>query len=235
MPTVRLDKLIANSGNFTRSEATALIKRECVAVNGIVARSGAAKIDPATDMVSVDGDQITYRQFRYIMLNKPKGYVSSTADKRDKTVMELLDAGFSGLDLFPAGRLDKDTEGLLLLTNDGEFAHNITSPSKKIDKRYFVEIDGNITQDDVLAFRNGLILNDGTKCMPAELERCPGGVFVTLNEGKYHQVKRMMAAVGRPVKSLRRVAIGGLKLDESLKPGEYRELYDEAFSVFDSL
>ena len=234
MPTLRLDKIIADSGLYTRSEATALIKRGCVAVGDEPACSGAQKCDPQTIQIIVEGKPLEYRRFRYVMLNKPRGYVSSTGDKRDRTVMELLDEKYSKLGLFPAGRLDKDAEGLLLLTNDGEFAHMITSPSKKVDKRYFIEIEGTVNDRDIETLARGIELGDGTKCMPAVLEPAAGGAFITLREGKFHQVKRMMAALGKPVIYLKRVAIGSLVLDDELKLGEYRELFDEINTFFNN-
>ena len=227
MPTLRLDKIIADSGLYTRSEATALIKRGRVAVGDEPACSGAQKCDPQTIQITVDGKPLEYRRFRYVMLNKPRGYVSSTGDKRDKTVMELLDEKYSKLGLFPAGRLDKDAEGLLLLTNDGEFAHMITSPSKKVDKRYFIEIEGTVNERDIEILARGIELGDGTKCMPAVLEPAAGGAFITLREGKFHQVKRMFEALGNKVLYLKRVKMGGLELDPVLKPGETRELTKE--------
>jgi len=225
---LRLDRIITSTGLYTRSEAAALIKCGRVTVGGKPACSGAEKHDPYAVQVAVDGERLEYREFRYVMLNKPRGYISSTGDRLERTVMELLDEKYSKLGLFPAGRLDKDAEGLLLLTNDGEFAHNITSPSKKVGKRYFVEINGTITARDVELFAQGITLGDGTKCLPATLEPAPNrGAFVTLREGKYHQVKKMIAALGMQVVSLKRIAIGNLKLDEGLKPGEFLELSHE--------
>jgi len=232
MPTLRLDKIISGSGLYSRSEAVALIRRGSVAVGGEPALSAAEKHDPESEQITVNGELIEFRKFRYIMLNKPRGYVSSTEDKREKTVLELLDERYSKLGLFPAGRLDKDAEGLLLLTNDGELAHEITSPSKKVNKCYFVEIDDTVTAADAGRFARGITLGDGTICKPAVLEPVPGGAYVTIHEGKYHQVKRMMAAIGKRVKSLKRISIGGLRLDESLKPGEYRELSEGIDPIF---
>jgi len=233
MPVLRIDKLIADSGLYSRSEAAVLLRRGSVTAGGQVIRSGAEKIDTDTVSVAIDGKPLIYKRFMYIMLNKPQGYVSSTKDEREKTVMELLDDKYVRLGLFPAGRLDKDAEGLLLLTNDGELAHRIMSPSGNVVKSYFVEIDGDISEDDIKTFAQGISLGDGTKCRPAVLEATPGGAFVILKEGKYHQVKRMMAARGKRVKYLRRVAIGGLELDQQLRPGEYRELNDEILRVFE--
>jgi len=231
MQALRLDRIISNTGMFSRSEAAALIRGGRVAVNGLTVSSGSEKFDPESSGIFVDGKPVKYSKFHYIMLNKPCGFVSSTRDKRDKTVMELLDAGYRELGLFPAGRLDKDAEGLLILTNDGGLAHEITSPVKKIDKRYFVQLDGNVSNTDIETFEKGVILGL-EKCMPAKLEAAPEGAIVTVCEGRYHQVKRMMAAVGKPVKYIKRIAIGGLKLDECLAPGEYRELGEEINEVF---
>jgi len=227
MPTLRLDRIIAGTGLYSRSEASVLIKTGRVMIGDRVVTVNSEKCDPETDCVTIDGVDLLYRKYRYIMMNKPCGYVSSTNDRREKTVMDLLDDKYKKLGLFPAGRLDKDAEGFLLLTNDGEFAHSITSPVRKVSKKYFVEINGDITSADVAAFADGLELGDGTICRPAILEPAPGGGYVTLYEGKYHQVKRMMSAIGKPVKYLCRVAIGGLALREGLTPGEYCELFDE--------
>ena len=232
MLMLRLDKLIAESGMYSRSEAAALIRSGRVSVSGIVASQNSEKINPETQEVSIDGRLLEYKRFHYIMLNKPQGYVSSTQDRRERTVMELLDERFIKLGLFPAGRLDKDAEGFLLLTNDGEFAHKVTSPTGKVTKRYFALLDGEVTDDDIGAFSRGITLGDGTICLPAVLERASEGAFITLSEGKYHQVKRMMASIGKPVRYLKRTAIGGLMLDEGLELGEYRELSDEIRLIF---
>jgi len=232
MPLLRLDRIMASSGLFTRSVAAALIRRGSVCVNGQAAKNAADKCDTETDRISVDGVILEYRKFRYIVMNKPIGYVSSTADRDGKTVLELLDAKYKKIGLFPAGRLDKDAEGLLLLTNDGKLAHEITSPSKQVYKRYFVQIEGCISEADVAAFSEGLVLRDGTRCRPAFLESAPDGAIITLHEGKYHQVKRMMSAVGKPVKYLKRLSIGGLSLNENMKPGEYCEISDEISVIF---
>ena len=224
---MRLDKIVADAGLFARSEADTLIKEGHVTVGGMPALRGADKYDPERERIRVNGNILEYREFRYFMLNKPRGYVSATENSLERTVMELLDASFSRLRLFPAGRLDKDAEGLLLLTNDGGFAHRITSPRGKVEKRYFVQFDGAVADGDVRRFAEGITLGSGEKCLPATLELTQEGAYISLYEGKYHQVKRMMAAIGKHVIYLKRVAIGGLRLDESLKPGEYRELYDE--------
>ena len=232
MPLLRLDKIIAASGLYSRSEASALVRNGRVTAGGCKAVSGAEKYEPDAVVITVDGIILEYKKYRYIMLNKPAGYVSSTTDKREKTVMELLDPIFTKLGLFPAGRLDKDAEGLLLLTNDGDFAHRVTSPSGNVEKKYYVAFEGKINESDFDAFRKGLRLGDGYTCLPAVLEAAPGGAHVTLQEGKYHQVKRMMAVIGKHVTYLKRLSIGGLLLDDKLGPGQYRELGDEANAVF---
>lgn len=171
------------------------------------------------------------------MMNKPAGYVSSTEDRKEKTVMSLLDGVYVRLDLFPAGRLDKDAEGLLILTDDGDYAHRIITPSKKVYKTYYVETDGALSGDDAAAFRDGVVLRDGLHCLPARLDILTSGdkstAYVVIREGKYHQVKRMLASRGKRVTYLKRVAIGGLKLDGRLEAGQYRELTaEEAWAVF---
>ena len=230
--TMRLDRILSNTGLYSRREAAGLISHGRVSVDGCIATSGGGRYDPEKVSVTVDEEPVAYRKYYYIMLNKPMGYISSTNDRRGKTVMELLDSKYAKLGLFPAGRLDKDSEGLLILTNDGEFTHNTLSPTKKINKKYFVEIDGTVSDEDIKMLAQGLVLRDGTKCLPAILQRDENGAFITVYEGKYHQVKRMMAALGKPVKYLKRVAIGGLTLDSRLKPGEYREMTDEIRLIF---
>jgi len=232
MPVVRLDKIVTGSGPYTNSEAAMLIKHGHVSVDGCVVLTCGKKYETESACIAIDNERVIYQRFSYIMLNKPAGYVSATYDKRDKTVMELLDDKYSKYGLFPVGRLDKDVDGLLILTNDGSYAHRVTSPSTGIYKRYFAQIDGSITGADIKSFADGLVLGDGTKCKAAVLETAPGGVHVQLCEGKHHQVKRMMAAIGKPVVRLTRISIGGLDLDRSLTPGNYRELFDEAFLVF---
>jgi len=235
MPINRLDKIITGAVAVTKSEASGLIKNGHVSVDGRLVLSCGEKFDTGKVEVSIDGEKVRYREFIYIMLNKPAGYISATTDRYDKTVMELLDGKYQKAGLFPVGRLDKDARGLLLLTNDGDFAHRVASPAGKIQKRYLAQTNGSITEADIEAFASGLVLGDGTKCKPAVLEPAPGGAYVSLWEGKYHQVKRMMVAIGKPVISLTRISIGRLDLDESLKPGECRELYDEAFFVFNEI
>ncbi|MCL2365638.1 MAG: rRNA pseudouridine synthase [Oscillospiraceae bacterium] len=224
MPLIRLDKLISDSGMYTRNESHVLVKSGRVSIAGCIAISPTEKVDPDIHEVKIDHKQLVYRKFVYIMMNKPQGFVSATEDRHEQTVIALLDEKYQKLGLFPAGRLDKDTEGFLLLTNDGDFAHRITSPNKHINKQYFAQIDGDVTDADIDLFSKGLKLADGTFCRPSVLERTDGGVYLTLSEGKYHQVKRMLAAIGKPVKYLKRISIGGLMLDDALKPGQYKEI-----------
>ena len=237
MEWIRLDKIIADAGLASRSEASRLIKNGFVTVGGRPATSGAEKVDPAETEIIVRGKTLVYQRHHYFMMNKPSGYVSATEDRNEKTVSELLDGASSRLGLFPAGRLDKDTEGLLLLTDDGDYAHRIITPAKKIYKTYYVETDGALTDGDSAAFLSGIVLRDGLRCLPGRLDIIASGIkstaYVKIREGKYHQVKRMLAALGKPVTYLRRVAIGGLKLDGQLKAGQYRELTaEEVGAVF---
>ncbi len=234
MALLRLDKIVSSSTKLSRREVKLLVKNGGISVNGKPAKSAEDKYDPQLDVITVKGELISYSAKNYFMMNKPADYLSSTEDARDKTVLELLKEGEAHLELFPAGRLDKDSEGLLLLTDDGEFCHNIISPNKKIYKRYFVRLEKEITDADVEAFKAGIELSD-FKCMPAELVKGDeeNSAYVTICEGKYHQVKRMFLARKNSVKYLKRMAIGGLKLDKTLSPGEYRRLTEEEIkSVF---
>lgn len=235
MPLNRLDKLLSDSGRFTRSEARALIRGGHVTVGGAVVKKPEEKYDAETAQVRVDGETITCTAFRYLMLYKPAGVLSATEDPRQRTVLDLLPAELRKLRLFPVGRLDKDTTGLLLLTNDGDFAHRVISPKKHVPKVYLAALDGPLTSDDVAAFEDGILLDDGTKLLPAYLDRPEPNVGrVTVYEGKYHQVKRMFAARGKLVTHLHREAIGALRLDEALEAGEFRELRpDEVKAVLE--
>lgn len=206
--TERLDKLISDSGLYSRSEARTLV------------RAG---------RVSVDGAAINCSRYRYFMLDKPAGYVCATEDRSLPTVLELLPAEYRGLGLFPVGRLDRDTTGLLLLTNDGDYAHRVISPKSKVEKCYLASTEGQVTAEDVSAFAEGLTLADGTQCLPAKLEPLEGGrCLVRVMEGKYHQVKRMLASRGKPVAALRRLSIGALSLPDASEPGELRELDEKS-------
>ena len=233
MPLVRLDKLIADSGIASRAEAKRLIKTGRVSVDGSASVSAEDKYDPDNAVICVDGEPLNYARFRYLMLHKPAGVLSATEDRTQQTVLDLLPEQLRRQGLFPVGRLDKDTTGLLLLTNDGAFAHAITSPKKHIPKVYRAAVDGELDAFDAAAFAEGLRLADGTECLPAALEIVsPDLGRITVYEGKYHQVKRMFAARGKPVTALHREKIGALTLDPGLTPGKFRELAPEEIALF---
>ena len=230
MRMLRIDKMLSDSGVVSRSEAARLIRSGAVLVNGKPARSPSDKY-PEDAVVTVGGEMIRYTQYYYIMMNKPAGYISATEDNRQQTVLDLLDDRYRKRALSPAGRLDKDTEGLLILSDDGDFVHRVISPKKKVDKTYLVRVDGRLDDDDCAAVAEGVILGDGYQCLPGRLEIIPSEEgntgYVTIHEGKYHQVKRMLASRGKPVLYLKRLSIGGLELDPNLASGEYRELSTE--------
>lgn len=221
----RLDKLLAATGRWSRKEAKALIKAGRVRVAGVLPQGPEDKVTPGTP-VTVDGRLVETETFTYLMLHKPAGVVSATEDSRDKTVLDLLPPDLRRRGLFPVGRLDKDTEGLLLLTNDGGLAHRLLSPAHHVNKVYYVEVDGQLDQEDRAVFRRGLVLRDGTVCLPAELTVLdpPSQGLITLEEGKYHQVKRMLAARGKPVTYLKRLSMGPITLDPDLPLGAWRPL-----------
>ena len=239
MAAQRLDKILAAQGLGSRKEVTALITKGRVTVDGEPCRTPARKVEPEREDIALDGKTVAYKNHVYIMMNKPAGVLSASRDPRQKTVMELLPPALWRRGLFPAGRLDKDTEGFLVITDDGDFAHRMLSPKKEIFKVYEAELDGKITGEDIERFENGIVLVDGTKCLPARLyvpEGYPSNlVHVVLCEGKFHQVKRMVAAVGRIVIQLRRIKIGNLHLDSTLERGACREMspseVDEIFSA----
>ena len=220
----RLDKFLCDSGAGTRSQVKAMLKAGRVTVDGKTEKDNGRKIDPRTQVVTLDGEVLGgYRQI-VVMLNKPEGYVTATEDKNDRTVMELLPEAFRYLDLKPVGRLDKATEGLLLLTNDGDLLHRLISPKKEVPKVYFARHEGTAGEADVAAFAEGLTLRDGLQCLPAKLEPLgPGESLITVCEGKYHQVRRMMASRGMTVTYLERRQEAGLTLD-GLARGAVREL-----------
>lgn len=222
----RLDKLLSSTGHWSRKEVKELVKQGRVSVNGTKVNKPEEKCDPDQAEVRVDGKLVDCTPFVYLMLHKPAGLLSATEDKKQKTVIDLLPEHLQRRGLFPVGRLDKDTEGLLVLTDDGALAHELLSPKKHVDKVYYAEVDGVLDQGDVTALKDGMILGDGLECLPAGLEILEGGsrCHVTLREGKYHQVKRMLAVRGKPVQYLKRLSMGGLKLDEGLEKGEWRPL-----------
>ena len=225
MPKMRLDKLLSECGVASRKEIRQLIRSGRVSVDGAAAASPEMKLDPYKALVCLDGTKIEYAKYHYYMMNKPAGVLSATDDGRQKTVLDLVTPEMRKIGLFPVGRLDKDTTGLLLLTNDGEFAHRVISPRSGIVKVYHARTEAPVDEADITAFKEGLTLGDGTKCLPAGLKPLTdGSCLVEVMEGKYHQVKRMLASRGKPVTELERLSIGGLKLDESLLPGDFRAL-----------
>lgn len=224
----RLDKLLAGTGKWSRREVKALVRQGLVRVDGRLAASAEDKLDPAAAIITVAGETISLCRFTYVMLHKPAGVLTATEDRKQPTVMDLLPPELRRIGLAPVGRLDKDTEGLLLLTNDGELAHRLLSPKYHVDKRYLARVDGELSAADMEAFARGMTLGDGLECLPAGLEVLPDRVcIVTLREGKFHQVKRMLAARGAPVLYLKRLSMGPLTLDDSLAAGAYRLLRAE--------
>ena len=221
METIRIDKMLSNVTNISRSEIKRFIKRGEVTVNGRVVKTADEKIDPKSSEVKLKGQTIGYDEFVYIMLNKPKGILSASNDKSRKTVVDLVPYDMKRQKLFPVGRLDKDTTGLIIITNDGEYAHKIISPKNKTGKVYIARLDGELKEDLISEFKNGVVLADGTKCRPANLEILESNVArLTLFDGKYHEVKRMFGVFGLGVNELHRQAIGKLILPETLKSGE---------------
>jgi len=236
----RLDKVLAHLGYGSRSELKKLVKSKAVKVNEVVIKDSGVQVDPEMDRIEVYGERIVYREFVYLMLNKPQGVVSATEDTRDRTVVDLLPDEFQPYDVFPVGRLDKDTEGLLLLTNDGKLSHNLLSPRKHVPKTYYAKVLGEVGQVDQVAFEDGVTLDDGYKTKPAELkilkvELQESGhvseIELTITEGKFHQVKRMFEAVGKKVIYLQRLSMGPLQLDPQLALGESRELTADELSL----
>lgn len=233
MQMQRLDKFLSNQMNISRADAKELIKKRLVTVNGCTAKLFDMKTDPERDEVSVQNKRIKYREHIYIMLNKPAGTVCATRDRLSNTVLELIPEELRRDGLFPAGRLDKDTVGFVLITDDGEFAHDILSPKKHVEKKYFALLEKNITEYDIELLKSGITIDGGEKCLPAEAEIAekPNELILTLREGKYHQVKRMAEALGNRVLYLKRVSIGGLALDERLAEGECREITSGELSL----
>lgn len=236
---LRLDKIISASGLASRSEVKKLVKQGRIFINGASASSADMKCDAVQDEILLDGELVRYREHHYIMMNKPAGYLSATEDGAGATVTDLLDPITRKLGLFPAGRLDKDAEGLLILTDDGDFCHRIISPKSGVVKTYYVECENPVPESAAAEFERGLRLNDGLECLPAELKLFGANekrALVCVSEGKFHQVKRMMAAVGCPVTYLKRIAEGALKLDEKLEKGKWREMTEnERALIFEKI
>lgn len=228
---MRIDKMLANLGYGSRKEVKQLLKSGAVMIDDVVVRDAKQHVNLETQTVTLNGEVIEYKEWIYLMMNKPSGVVSATEDSVDETVIDLLELEDQVYEPFPVGRLDKDTEGLLLITNDGQLAHRLLSPKKHVPKTYFAVIDQEVTEADVEAFAQGVVLDDGYRTKPGELKILKSGIRsdikLTITEGKFHQVKRMFAAVGKRVVYLQRISMGPLELDETLEPGEYRELTDE--------
>ncbi len=232
---LRLDKILSHLGLATRSEAKKMARSGLILVNGAVVKDSSCKVDPLRDHIELDGHQVVYREHIYLMMNKPAGVISATEDDYQRTVLDLLSEQYRALRPFPVGRLDKDTEGLLLLTNDGQLSHQLLSPKKHVPKLYAANVRGRVDEADVEAFRRGVELDDGYVTMPAELHvlsvrhdeqsgHDESYIELQIVEGKFHQVKRMFQAVGKQVTYLKRLKMGDVILDPELKPGDYREL-----------
>lgn len=234
---MRVDKLLSNVGVASRAELKKYCKQGLISVNGKVINNPGVQVDSESDDIRFNGEKIVYREFVYIMLNKPDGYISATFDKYDPIVLDLIDQSYLVFEPFPVGRLDKDTEGLLVLTNDGQLAHRVLSPKKHVPKTYYAKIQGKVTEEDILAFEKGVILDDGYETMPSQMKILKSDdmseIELTIHEGKFHQVKRMFESVCKKVVYLKRLSMGKLKLDESLKLGEYRELTEEEVKLIE--
>ena len=235
----RLDKIISNLGYGSRKEIKALVKKGLVKVDGEIVKDNGLLIDPEKSVININGEDLFYREYIYLMMNKPDGVISATYDNREETVIDLLEVEHQVFNPFPVGRLDKDTVGLLLLTNDGELNHRLISPKWHVDKVYYAKIDKAVDEKDVEAFKNGITLDDGYKCKEGKLEIINSSnegaeVMVTIQEGKYHQVKRMFEALGKTVVYLKRTEFGGLPLDQELEEGEYRELTEDELALLKS-
>ena len=239
--TMRLDKLLTMLGEGTRAQVKDYVRAGRVTINGVPARDSGMQVDAENAKICLGGRVLEYKVVRHVMLNKPQGTLTAARDKKQKTVMDLLPPLYAAMDCMPAGRLDKDTEGLLVITSDGQLAHRIISPKKDVSKVYFARVDGKLDETDVAAFAQGLHIKDSDgefDAKPAGLEIVSTGdvhseVRVRVTEGKYHQVKRMLASRGAPVIYLKRLQIGALKLDPALEPGQWREMTDEEVQLLE--
>lgn len=227
---MRLDKFLTELGIGSRKEVKEIVKKGHIKINSTVAKNSDTKIDENNDKIYLDDNLLVYEKFVYIMLNKPAGVVSATFDNKNKTVIDLINE-YKHLNLFPFGRLDKDSEGLLIISNDGKLAHDLLSPKKHVDKTYYVDVEGIVTDDDILKFKEGITLDDGKVCKSAKLEIIKSdeisNCHVTISEGVFHQVKRMFESVNKKVIYLKRITFGNISLDNTLKLGEYRKLTEE--------
>ncbi len=235
----RLDKIISNLGYGSRKDVKGFVKKGLIEVDGVIVKDNGMSVDPEKSIIKVNGEEVLYRKFIYLMMNKPDGVISATHDNKDETVIDLLELDHQVFEPFPVGRLDKDTVGLLLLTNDGELNHRLISPKWHVDKVYYAKIDKRVDEKDIEAFKNGITLDDGYKCLEANLEILNSSdegseIRLTIQEGKFHQVKRMFEAAHKKVTYLKREEFGGLLLDPDLQEGEYRELTDEELALLKS-
>ena len=232
----RLDKILSSQGICSRKEAKELAADKKITVNGITVRRSDIKLDPDNDIIEIAGNRLQYRKYVYIMMNKPEGVLSASNDRSAETVIDLLPDRYKRPGLFPAGRLDRDTTGLLIITDDGDFAHNMLSPKKHVAKLYKATLDSPVTKEDIAVLESGITLRGGTSYRPAKVLECEGNtVKIEITEGKFHEVKNMFAYVGKTVQMLERLRIGGLVLDKNLGRGECRYLNDfEISSVFHS-
>ena len=231
---MRLDKYLCEAGRGTRTEVKKLIARGAVSVNGTIIKDAAAKVDEIRDEVCIDGEAVRYADYEYYMLNKPKGVISATRDKRDKNAVCVTDLIQEKIrrDLFPVGRLDKDTEGLLIITNDGDMAHRLLSPKHHVDKTYYVELDGKVMPEGAGRIMAGVDIGDDKPTMPCEINMLSdNSCFITICEGRYHEIKRMFKTEGRTVTYLKRISMGPISLDTELEPGEYRTLSEREIEL----
>lgn len=239
MIALRLDKLLANMGFGSRKEVKQLLKNGAVRVNDLVAKKPNVHIDTTEDIVTCYGERVIYREFIYLMMNKKPGVLSATEDLREKTVIDLLSDEHRHFNPFPVGRLDKDTEGFLLLSNNGKLAHNLLSPRKNVPKTYYAHVQGIVTEEDIQAFSEGVTLDDGYETKPGKLKILKSDavseIELTITEGKFHQVKRMFEAVGKRVIYLKRLSMGPLHLDETIPLGGYRELTAEELQLLEDI
>lgn len=233
---MRLDKILTHSGYGSRKEVQKIIKSKKVTVDGKVISKPESNINPEQSEICINGKPVDYQEFYYYILNKPSGYISATEDPTEETVIDLLSVEDRNKELFPVGRLDKDTEGLLLLTNDGKMAHDLLSPKKHVDKTYYAKVKGTMVEEDIHIFAQGMTLENGTTYQPGKLEIISSGefseIYVTIREGKFHQVKKMVQFVGKEVVYLKRIQMGQLKLPKDLELGSYRKLTKEELSYF---
>jgi len=242
LKNIRLDKFISNSSKYSRNETKKIIKSGRVTVDGIKVKNIDAKIEIDKNVIKIDNKQIIYRKYTYIMINKPKDIICATIDNNEKTIIDLLEDDYRNMNLFPVGRLDKDTVGLVIITNDGEFAHNSLSPKKHITKTYYAKIKGIVTGEDIIKFKDGIIIDGGYKCKSSNIEIIKiekenniSNINIEIREGKFHQIKRMFEAVNKKVLYLKRIKFYDIILDKNLNEGEYRELNEKEMSIISKL